>query len=82
MSSRQQDVTAVGAAENVDLRERDPTTPLEENVDQYRTVVAHCCTCKEHDTILSEPGRDRRWEHDQLNPTHVVEYHVEEVSGR
>jgi len=80
MSRRQQDVTAVGAAPNVDLRERDPTTPLERNVDQYRTVVAHCCSCGEHDTILAEPGRSRKWSHDARNPTHVVEYHVEEVS--
>jgi hypothetical protein len=82
VSRRQQEITAVGAADNVDLSERDPTTPLEKNVDDYRIVVAHCCTCGEHDTIHAEPGRSHKWHHDQRNPTHVVEYHREDDGGR
>lgn len=77
--SRRQPV-ARGTAPNVDLSEVDPTTPLEQNVDQHRVVVVHCVTCGEHDTILAEPGRSHKWHHHQRHPTHVVDYHVEEAS--
>lgn len=72
---------AHGYQDNVDLRDRDPTTPFNTNVDSYRTISCYCCTCEESATILAEPGRDRIWQHDQLNSRHVVECHVEEVSG-
>ena len=68
---------AVGTAPNVDLREADDRTPFDD-ADEYRVIVAHCCTCKEHETILAEPGRTHEWEHSRRNPRHTVEYHRED----
>lgn len=79
---KQQEITAIGTADNVDLSERDPITPLEKNVDERRVVSCYCCTCEESETILAEVGRNRKWEHDANNPTHVVEYHREDEGGR
>ena len=64
----------VGAAENVDLRETDDVTPFDRDVDERRVISAYCCTCEASETILAESGRTRRWEHDELNASHVVDY--------
>ncbi|MDQ2054306.1 hypothetical protein [Halobellus sp. H-GB7] len=64
----------VGAAENVDLREADDVTPFDRDVDERRVISAYCCTCEKSTTILAESGRTRRWEHDELNASHVVDY--------
>ncbi|RLM88169.1 hypothetical protein D3D02_13235 [Halobellus sp. Atlit-38R] len=64
----------VGAAENVDLREADDVTPFDRDVDDRRVISAYCCTCGKSTTILAESGRTRRWEHDELNASHVVDY--------
>ncbi|WP_256288227.1 hypothetical protein [Halobellus inordinatus] len=44
------------------------------DVDDRRVISAYCCTCEKSTTILAEPGRTRRWEHDDLNASHVVDY--------
>lgn len=67
--------TVVGASENVDVGEATDETKLyAEDVDDHRVLAAYCCTCEENATLYLEPGRSRPWEHETLNPAHVVDY--------
>ncbi|WP_256289633.1 hypothetical protein [Halobellus inordinatus] len=68
----------VGAAENVDLREADDVTPFDRDVDDRRVIPAYCCTCEKSTTIPAESGRTRRWEYEELNASHVVDYWKED----
>jgi len=71
--SRSQE-TVRGAAPNVDLRQRDPTTPFDRDTDERRIINCYCCSCEATATILAEPGRTRKWEHAASHPTHVIDY--------
>ena len=67
------DVTAVGAASNVDMGKIDSTTPFDDG-DEYRVISCYCCTCETSATVLAEPGRTHEWEHARRHPNHVVDY--------
>ena len=71
----------VGAAENVDLREAEDVTPFDRDVDERRVIACYCCTCEDSATLLVEPGRTRRWEHDEQHPSHVIDYWREDSGG-
>jgi hypothetical protein len=47
---------------------------FDRDVDERRVIVCYCCTCEASATLLVEPGRTRRWEHDEQHQSHVVDY--------
>jgi len=69
---------AHGTAPNVALGDDSEPTPFEVDRNSHRVIVAHCCSCPAHETILAEPGRTREWEHARRNPRHIVDYHRED----
>lgn len=71
---------AVGKADHVDMSQVDSTTPFDKDVDHYRIIECYCCGCDAQATIHAEPGRTHPWQHALYEPTHVVDYHLKEVS--
>lgn len=66
--------TVRGAAPNVDLREASDVTPFDRDRDERRIIECTCLTCEAATTIYAEPGRTRRWTHEEQHASHVIEY--------
>jgi len=63
----------IGAAENVDVRDRGRDA-YEEDIDERRVIVATCLSCELEATLLLEAGSAEQWDHDRRETSHLVEY--------
>ncbi|MEZ3163048.1 hypothetical protein ABNG03_01300 [Halorubrum sp. RMP-47] len=62
------------AIEDVEKSRDYSPEPHEVDVDERRILSTYCRTCEETATQLLEVGDSDPWEHDDKNPSHVVDY--------